>query len=128
MQSVAIALKRIYRDYLKKGDDAFIIAGFDNWKKARERFNTHSLSDTHKEAVLKIELSKQESVHGLMNKQAMAEQKARQQMLLKQISSLKYLLRQGLALRGQDDLEGNLLQLLKLRSDDCTDLTTWIRE
>ena len=29
---------------------------------------------------------------------------------------------------GHDDLEGNLLPLLKLRSDDCTDLTTWIRE
>ena len=112
----------------KKGDNAFILTGFDNWKKAHERFNIHSLSDTHKEAVLKIELSKQESVHSLMNKQAMVEQKLRQQMLLKQLSSLKYLLRQGLAVRGHDDLEGNLLQLLKLRSDDCTDLTTWIRE
>ena len=112
----------------KKGDDAFTLVGFDNWKKARERFNTHALSDTHKEAVLKIELSKQESVHALINKQAMAEQKVRQQMLLKQISSLKYLLRQGLAVRGHDDLEGNLLQLLKLRSSDCTELTTWIRE
>ena len=111
----------------KKGDDAFTLVGFDNWKKARERFNTHALSDTHKEAVLKIELSKQESVHALINKQAMAEQKVRQQMLLKQISSLKYLLRQGLAVRGHDDLEGNLLQLLKLQSSDCTELT-WIRE
>lgn len=67
-------------------------------------------------------------MHALINKQAMAERKVRQQMLLKQISSLKYLLRQGLAVRGHDDLEGNLLQLLKLRSSDCTELTTWIRE
>ena len=66
-------------------------------------------------------------MHALINKQAMAEQKVHQQMLLKQISSLKYLLRQGLAVRGHD-LEGNLLQLLKLRSSDCTELTTWIRE
>ena len=58
----------------------------------------------------------------------MAAQKVRQQMLLKQLSSLKYLLRQGLAIRGHEDLEGNLLQLLMLRSDDCTDLNTWIRE
>ena len=32
MYSIAIALKRIYWGYLKKGDDAFILAGFDNWK------------------------------------------------------------------------------------------------
>ena len=31
-------------------------------------------------------------------------------------------------MRGHDDLEGNILQLLKLRSSDCTELTTWIRE
>lgn len=58
----------------KKGEDAFILVGFNNWKKARERFDTHSLSDTHKEVALKIELSKQESVCALINKQAMAEQ------------------------------------------------------
>ena len=49
-------------------------------------------------------------------------------MLLKQISSLKYPLRQGLAVREHNDLEGNLLQLLKLRSSDCTELEPWIRE
>ena len=58
-------------------DDALTLAGFDNRKKARKRFNTHASSDTHKEAVLKIELSKQGSVHALINKQAMAEQKVR---------------------------------------------------
>ena len=88
----------------KKGDNAFILAGFDTWKTAHERFNTHSLPDTHKEAVLKTKLSKQECVHALVNKQAMVEQKLHQQMLLKQLSSLKYLLKQGLAVRGHDDL------------------------
>ena len=67
-------------------------------------------------------------MQALINKQAMAEQKVHQQMLLKQLSSLKYLLRQGLVVRGRDDLEGNLLQLLKFRSSDCTELCTWISE
>ena len=31
-------------------------------------------------------------------------------------------------MRGHDRLEGNLLQLMKLRSGDCTELCTWIRE
>ena len=66
-------------------------------------------------------------MHALINNQAMAEQKIHQQMLLNQLSSLKCLLRQGLVVRGHDDLEGNLLQLLKLQSSDCT-LTTWISE
>ena len=98
----------------KKGDDAFVDTGFDNWKKAREKFTVHAQSDVHKEAVLKIELLDQDSVHALITNQAMAEQKVRQQMLLKQLSSLKYLLKQGLAIRGHEDLEGNLLQLLKI--------------
>lgn len=74
----------------KKGDDAFILSGFNNWKKAREKFDTHAKSDLHKEAVLKVELSQQESVYSIMHKQAMSEQKVHQQMLLKQLSSLKF--------------------------------------
>ena len=52
----------------KKGEDAFVDTGFDNWKKALEKFGQHSLSDLHKEAVLKIELSaRQENVDSLLN-------------------------------------------------------------
>ena len=58
----------------KKGD-AFISNGFDNWKKAHERFTQHTQSDLHKESILKVELLKQDSVSTLLNKQAMAEQK-----------------------------------------------------
>ena len=112
----------------KKAEDAFITTGFDNRKKAHEKFTQHSQSDIHKESVLKIELLKQESVASLLNKQAMAEQKIRRDMLLKQLSSLKYLLWQGLVIRGHDDMEGNLVQLLMIRSQDCPDMETWIRE
>lgn len=54
------------------------------------------------------------------------EQEIRVQMLLKQFSSLKYLLRQGLAIRGHDDREGNLLQLLKLCEEDDCRLQRWL--
>ena len=56
------------------------------------------------------------------------EQEMRVQMLLKQLSSLKYLLRQGLAIRGHNDKEGNLIQLLKLRGEDDSKLQTWISD
>ena len=48
-------------------------------------------------------------------------------MLLKVWSSQKFLLRQGLAIRGHKESEGNLLQLLHLRSDDCPKLVRWLR-
>jgi len=37
-------------------------------------------------------------------------------------------MRQGMAVRGHSDLEGDLLQLLKLRSEDCSQLNVWIQE
>ena len=39
-------------------------------------------------------------------------------MLLKQLSSLRYLARQGLAIRGHSENEGNLMQLLLLHCED----------
>ena len=44
------------RDILidKQGDAAFIDTGYDNWKKALDRFDKHVRSAMHREAVLKI--------------------------------------------------------------------------
>ena len=47
---------------------------------------------------------------------------------MKQLSSLRYLMRQGLPIRGHDTFEGNLFQLLQLRSEDDTQLSSWLRE
>ena len=114
--------------FSKKGEDAFVSTGFNNWKKAHEKFLKHAQSDLHKEAILKIQLIKQKSVDAVMNSQIVVQQRNHQHMLIKQISSLKYLLRQGLAIRGHEDIDGNLLQLLKLRSKDCNELSYWIKE
>ena len=89
---------------LVKNENAFVTSGFDNWKKAHERFTQHAQSDLHKESILKVELLKQDSVRALLDKQAMAEQKQHRDQLLKQLSSLRFLLRQGLAVRSHDDM------------------------
>lgn len=48
-------------------------------------------------------------------------------MLLKLISSIRFLARQGLSLRGQiDSLDGNLYKLLLLRAEDCPELKSWV--
>ena len=42
--------------------------------------------------------------------------------LIKQITTLLYLARQGLPIRGHEDFEGNFKQVLRLRSQDCPHL------
>jgi hypothetical protein len=110
----------------KKGEDTFTDTGFDNWKKAHERFSQHVQSSLHKEAVLKIEQLKHGSVHTLLCKHALSDQKVHREMLLKQLSTLRYLL-QGMAIRGHDEIEGNLTQLL-LRSQEIPQLQVWLKE
>lgn len=44
------------------------------------------------------------------------------------ISSIKYLARQGLALRRVDDSESNLIQLLQLRAEDDPRILQWLRK
>ena len=48
--------------------------------------------------------------------------------LLKQITSLHFLLRQGLAIRGHSEDEENLSQLLKLRTEDSDTVQAWLNE
>ena len=72
--------------------------GYDNWKKASEFFAQHEKSNTHKEVVLIHSMMKQPSVSTQLNNQLVQEQKVNREMLLKQLTSLRYILRQGLAL------------------------------
>ena len=113
---------------LAKKEDTFIDTGFDNWKKAHERFAQHTQSSLHKEAIFKIEQLKHDSVHTLLCRHAIADQKLHREMLLNQLSTLRYLLRQGMAIRGHNDVDSNLTQLLLLRSHEIPQLKSWLRE
>ena len=48
-------------------------------------------------------------------------------MLLIQLFSLRYLLRLGLAIRGHEEEEGNLSQLMKFRAEDNDGLKKWLK-
>ena len=54
-------------------------------------------------------------------------QQMRRSLFLKQLSSLRMLLRQGLAIRGHDAFDGNLEQLFQLRSEDDKDVKIWLQ-
>ena len=66
------------------------------------------------------------NVGELLSKAHKEERQVARDMLLLILSSVKYLARQGLALRGGDEAESNLIQLLRLRAEDNPQLNKWL--
>ena len=98
-----------------------ISKGFFNWKDATIAFRAHEKSLCHKEAVeIVLTLPTTTKDVGELLSNAHAHEKAvNRHCLLKVISTLRFLARQGCAIRGHaDDTEGNFYQLLKLRSEE----------
>ena len=114
--------------FSKRGEYTFTTIGFNNWKKALEKFKTYSLSITHHEAVMKWQQLQQPSISSRLNAQADKLLASRRNALLKQLSAVKFLLHQGIVLRGHDDTCGNVHQLLVMLSGDCADVKSWICE
>ena len=73
-----------------------------------------------------VHYTKSQSVAVELVQQIRDDQAKAQTCLLNIISSLQYIARQGLPSGGHNDTEGNFLQLLKLRSKDCSYLKEWI--
>ena len=91
-------------------------------------FRKHQDSKTHREAIeAVITLPKTTADVGeLLSKAHREEKVAARDMLTIILSSVRYLARQGLALRGDDDTESNLIQLLHLRAEDKPQLMKWL--
>ena len=50
-------------------------------------------------------------------------------MFLRILENIRFLARQGLAIRGHgDDSDSNFMQLLRLRASDCPDLLSWMEK
>ena len=65
-----------------KSDKAFSQSGFNNWKKASERFTKHESSQSHSEAYLKV--TSKMNVACMLESARIQVQTMRQRMLLKQ--------------------------------------------
>lgn len=105
----------------------FITAGFQNWKRALELFRGHARCQSHKYAVNQVcQHDKAEPVHVLLSTQTQEGQVKARASLEVIFTSIKYLARQGLALRGHRDGEGNFHQLLQLRALDNQNLKQWM--
>lgn len=55
-------------------------------------------------------------------------QEVHRKMLLKVLSSLRFLLQQGLLIRDHEEIEGNLMQLLLLQAKHCPDFKQFIKD
>ncbi len=115
-------------NFSRKGEDAFMVSGFDNYKKAIEKFRTHENSDSHLEAMMKFQALNNPSIVTQLSTQVANAQMSRRAGLLKQLEGMKFLLRQGLALRGHREEEGNLPQLIAMMSSSNSDISSWIKE
>ena len=112
------ANKQRFLSFSKYADVAFITSGFNNWKKSLEKFRKHEPSEAHKKAVLKLSCKKRaQGIDVMILSQHATLQATRRAGPLKQITSLRFLLRQ-IIIRGHTEDEGNLSQLLKLRTED----------
>ena len=100
-----------------QAEGSFLVNGFTNWKDATTKFTKHENSDFHK--VCARALSSTVDIGDMLNKQAVTEKQANREYLLKVLSSVCFLARQGLALRGDgDECDSNVHQLLLLCGED----------
>ena len=112
----------------KRSESSFTSKGFNNWKKAKAKFREHEQSRLHSDVCIAYKALQQPSITSQLSLQAHREQEAHRNLLMKLLSSLKYLLRQGLAVRGHTEEESNLFQLLKCRSEDIPPLLEWLSD
>ena len=119
-----------FSKYLKS---VFIEEGYGNWSKALQRFRNHEKSDMHREAMEKLAAkSSKTNVVAQLSAQHEADNFFHRKMLLKLLSCIRYLARQGLPLRGHhedpESFEGNLYQLLLLQAQDHPQMKTWLHK
>ena len=98
-------------------EDSFLVKGFVNWKDATRNFAKHESCHFHKSTA--AALASRVDVGDMLSKQAATQKEQNRQYLLKVLSSIRFLARQGLPLRGDgDETDSNLHQLLVLRGED----------
>ena len=113
----------------KNKESAFITTGFNNWKDAVRSFELHRRSLCQREALIKWENHVQGiSISTQIQTQLSNAQEKARSCLHKLFTSIEYLARQGLPLRGHTEASGNFYKLLQLRSEDSPQLISWLSQ
>ena len=112
-----------------KSEDAFTAQGFKAWHKMRDKCDTHESSQAHRDSHYRFHsILSNENVLSRIQTQNAKERNIATECLQEIITSLLFLGRQGLAVRGVDDNNSNLKQLLNLRTRDNKDLHDWLQK
>jgi len=77
--------------FSKKDEPAFTTTGFNNWKKAAEKFTAPESCSTHKEALLKWRSIRKPSISQQISSRNAEIQAVRREGLLKQLSAMRFL-------------------------------------
>nr|XP_054761170.1 zinc finger MYM-type protein 1-like [Lytechinus pictus] len=112
---------------VKVKESAFIDTGFSNWKKATQRFESHQSSECHRCAMSQLQASNKPSIGAHLSVACQRQQEEARHSLLKIVSALRFLLRQGLAFRGHTEVDGNFHHLMELLRVDDDGLSSYLR-
>lgn len=119
------AFKHNVSTMARNAEQTFISLGFRNWKKGREGFDKHTNSKAHIVAV-NTHTHTHNSVRMQLCSISESSQEAARSALVQIVSSVRYLARQGLALRGHDNDEGNFKQHLEEKAESDPNLASWL--
>ncbi|CAF3101494.1 unnamed protein product, partial [Rotaria sp. Silwood2] len=112
----------------KIGETSLTFAGYEDWKNALARFVKHESGKIHSDCVYLVKQQQKPTVAARLSLAHEKQQAERRKMFLVQVERVKYLSRQGLAIRGHVENEGNVIQLLKLREADVHGLDSWVED
>ena len=122
-----LCCKAVNMGLTRLSEPSFLVKGFTNWKDATQVWVKHESSNLHKAATEALKATN--DVADMLSKAAATEKKNNHEYLLKIISSIRFLGRQGLPLRGNgphNDLDSNFYQLLLLRAEDFQGINVFI--
>ena len=107
-----------------------ISTGFSNWKDSKVAFRNHEQTKCHKEAVHTVVALPRdyEDCAELLSSQHAKEKANNRQMMLKLLSNIRFMARQGIPLRGDgEEDDSNYTQLLRLRGLDDIRVLDWVK-
>ncbi|ODM86584.1 Zinc finger MYM-type protein 1 [Orchesella cincta] len=108
-------------------EETFLSTGFCNWKKAIEKCKKHESSNYHTTSLNKLAELQNVPIKQKLQTEALKVQETARLFLRKIITSVLFLAKQGLALRGNESDSGNFLALMDLRSEDVEGLSAWLQ-
>lgn len=112
---------------LHSTESAFVSFGFKNWNKGKQKLSNQDRCASHKFAISHLATtSNLLPIEAQLSESQNKSQIHARCCLLKIVSSLLYLARQGVPIRGNKDSESNAKQLLSLMAEDDSGLRKWI--